>query len=39
MQFAKENVPYNLDDPEMNRTVPAILFSWKGDKEYRCLVG
>ena len=21
MQFAKENVPYNLDDPEMNRTV------------------
>ena len=28
MQFARENVPYNLDDSEMNRTVPTkILFS------------
>ncbi len=28
MQFARENVPYNLDDFEMNRTVPSkILFS------------
>src|SRR5213080_3944196 len=25
MQFARENVPYNID--EMNRIVPAILFS------------
>src|SRR6266480_2459645 len=26
MQFARENVPYNLDDSEMNRTVPAKSF-------------
>src|SRR6266704_5745855 len=27
MQLAREKVPYNLDASEMNRTVPAILFS------------
>src|SRR5437773_7626929 len=26
MLFARENVPYNLDDSEMNRTVPAKSF-------------
>ncbi len=26
MQFARENVPYNLDDSEMNRTVPSKIF-------------
>jgi len=26
MQFARENVPYNLDDSEMNRTVQAKSF-------------
>src|SRR5207247_1292776 len=26
MQFARENVPYNRDDSEINRTVPATFF-------------